>query len=123
MSKPEDKPELPVVDSLRAAAEKRAAEAAVSAAAASASAALHKVADSALDAVESFLFGKVGGAEEAIRKDAARSPLERLRAEGGASAPEVPAPPVEDPVEVAKRQLEALKAARNAPPTPRPKTM
>lgn len=107
----------------RARVEKAAVEAAASAAASAAADAATRAGHGVLDAIETLLFGKVGGAEEAIRAEEGVDPLARLRADAAkadALRAEVqaadPAPPREDPEAVARRQLEALKAARGAPP-------
>jgi hypothetical protein len=107
-----------------------AAEAAARQAAASAIAGISRAADSALDALEKALFGKVGGAEEAIQADSGK-PLEVLRAkygigEAGKEGPEATekAEAVkaaeEDPVARARAQLEALKKARTQGAEPAP---
>lgn len=107
--------------------EKAAAEAArvgAEAAVQAAVGAVGKAAHGALDAIENLLFGKVGGAEEQLRKDAGKTPLERLRGELG--EPEKQATqPKPDPLEEAKRQLAELKkqAARDDDPPPMKKTM
>lgn len=86
--------------------------------------ALEQAANRALDAVERLLFGKVGGAEEVLRRETAVDPLDRLRAEVGVSPPAAPEPPREDPEAEARRQLEELKRqraeARAAPPAEPP---
>lgn len=79
---------------------------------------LEAAATGALDAVERLLFGKVGGAEEAVRREESADPLERLRAQYGSAEPQSAAAtpkntaPKEDPNEVAIRQLADLKRAR-----------
>lgn len=121
---------MPPDDPLDAAKE-RAAREAGRAAALSAMTAVETVANSALDAAERFLFGKVGGAAEAIERDAGVDPLDRVRAAYGVEAPEEKAPAAakSDPVEEAKKQLAELKkqraAAAEAPaePTERKKTL
>lgn len=113
MSEPKTIKDRLVEEATRKAAEQAAKDAA---------AAVGKAADSALDAVETWLFGKVGGAEEAVKKDAMLDPLERLRAQYG-EAPPPAAPPKLDPVEEARKQLEELKRQRNAPVEERKKTM
>ena len=122
------------LDKLKAEAEARAAEAAVKAAAEQAGEAVSRAGHGLLDALETALFGRVGGAESELRKESARSPIDRLRAQYGASGDEVeqatrPAePPVvkADPVAKAKAELERLKAAAAAPrtePAPVKKTL
>lgn len=122
------------LDKLRSEAEARAAEAAVKAAAAQASEAVSRAGTGLLDALETALFGKVGGADAALRKDSATSTLDRLRAQYGTAGDEVeeavqkPAPKVikEDPVAKAKAELERLKAEAAAPgvePPPIKKTL
>jgi len=120
MSDPADKG---ILDRAKAEAAKQAASAAVDGAVA----AIGKAADGALDAVEKLLFGRVGAAEEAVKREAEADPIARLRAQHGlGERPEAaPAPPVEGTggtvrarsrrelaEDEARRQLEALKAAR-----------
>lgn len=112
MAEPRSIKDRLVEEATRKAAEQAAKDAA---------AAVGKAADSALDAVETWLFGKVGGAEEAVKKDAMLDPLERLRAQYGEARP--PEPPKVDPVEEARKQLEELKRQRDAPLEERKKTM
>ena len=110
------------------AAEKLSDEAAARAAELAARGALRaaeKAANAALDSVERLLFGKVGGAAEAVADLEAESALDRARRHYGvgpdtAASPAAPppAPPKEDPVAVARRQLEELKRARGAAPAP-----
>lgn len=138
MSDPKPPPpaqEESLSDRLRAEAAKQAASAAVSGAVA----AIGKAADGALDAVEKLLFGKVGAAEEVVKREAEADPMARLRVQYGlgekpATPPPEPAPPAVGPggtvqarsrrqqaEDEARRQLEALKqarAARGADPTP-----
>lgn len=73
---------------------------------------LSRFADGALDAVEKALFGKVGGADEAIQRD--QDPRKALRARYGLNPDAAPPPPPaeEDPLAVARAQLEALKRQR-----------
>lgn len=97
------------------AARERAAKEAGRAAALSAMAAVETVANSALDAAERFLFGKVGGAAEANERDAGVDPLDRVREAYGVIPPvEAAKPPKLDPVEKARRQLAELKRQRAA---------
>jgi len=107
------------------AAEKLGDEAAARAAELAARGALRaaeKAANAALDSVERLLFGKVGGAAEAVADLEAESALDRARRHYGvgpdAAAATPPAPAREDPVAAARRQLEELKRARGARPAP-----
>ena len=127
--KPPSEPSEPsVVEKLKSEAELRAAEAAVKAAASSASAAASRAGAGLLDALETALFGKVGGADQVLRKDSATGTLDRLRAQYGASGDEVedamkPAAPKvvkADPVAKARAELERLKAEAAAPKAPPP---
>lgn len=105
-------------------AERLAAEAAATAArkgveeaAAGARKGVEKAAEGALDAMERMLFGKVGGADEVLRREATADPLERLRLQYGeapAADPQAPPPAKEDPMAVARRQLEEIKRQRAA---------
>lgn len=105
------------VDEAKAAIAAAAASAAVKSAATS----LESGANQALDAVEKLLFGKVGGAAESL--DDNRSALDRLRAQAGLEpSSTAPARPVEDPVAVARAQLDELKKARNASRDAEPET-
>lgn len=126
----------------KARAARAAAEATAAAAVEAASQAASKVAHGVLDGLETLIFGRVGGAEEAATRDDG-DPLDRLRARYAAekppAAPDAPAPAEatppaparpakEDPVARAKAEFEALKAARerkNAAPddTPVKKTL
>lgn len=65
---------------------------------------LSQAADSALDSLERQLFGKIGGAEEALWS--IEDPLERIRAQYNVGTP---APPPDDPVARYRAELEALK--------------
>lgn len=114
---------------LKSEAELRAAEAAVQAAVSQAGAAASRAGEGLLDALEAAIFGKVGGADQVLRKDRASSALDRLRAQYGASGDEVEAaekaaapPPVvkPDPVAKARAELERLKAEAAAPRSPPP---
>lgn len=97
------------VDEAKAAIATAAAIGAVKSAASS----LESGANQALDSVERFLFGKVGGAAEAL--DDERTALDRLRAQAGLEPrSNLPEPPVEDPVALAKAQLDELKKAHDA---------
>lgn len=138
------------LESLADEARKRAARATVEAAAEAAVATAGKVATGVLDGLETFLFGRVGAAEEAAKADDG-DPLARVRnrynadvaavkraageeppgtpehsaPEAKAEAPARPAKP--DPVARARAELEALKAARDkrgtAPDAPVKKTL
>ena len=91
--------------------------------------AVGKAADGALDAVERMLFGKVGAAEEVVKREQIVDPVERLRAQYGLDAREAGGAPVNvapakpDPVEEAKRQLAELKKKRAEPPAEVKKTL
>lgn len=74
--------------------------------------AAEKVADSALDDLESALLGEVGAADEILEGQTNIDPLDRIRAAHGL---ETDAPTTEkpsDPVADAQAQLEKLKAER-----------
>lgn len=106
-------------ETLEQKAKEAAARAAAEAAAKAAAAAVGKAADEALDAVETWIFGKVGGAEEVVRREESADPLERLRAQYGAKDTPKPAtrPSREEAEAAAKRQLEELKR-KMAQPAP-----
>ena len=81
-------------------------------------AAVGKAAGSALDAVETLLFGKVGGAEEAVAREAEADPVQRLRDQYGVETRAAPKKTTEaEKLDEAKRQLEELKKARDTPQT------
>jgi hypothetical protein len=86
MSKDPDEREPTQAEKLLAEAAGRAA---VNAAASAVRSTVEGAATGALDAIERLLFGKVGGAEEAVRGDV--DPLERIRAQYGAKEPVDPA--------------------------------
>ncbi len=113
----DDPPKDPsLADRLAAEAAAAAAQKSVEAMARGAMAAVGKAADSALDAIEKMLFGKVGGADEAVAKEKIADPVERFRAEYdlGSRPPEAAKKPTKlDPAEEARRQLEELKKARD----------
>lgn len=101
------------VDDAKKAVATAAAVAAAKTAVASTAIALESGANSALDAVETLLFGKVGGAAEAL--DDERSALDRLRAQAGLEPKAViPAIAAEDSLALARQQLEILKRERAA---------
>ena len=99
---------------VRAEAARLAAEASLAAARGG----LERTADGALDAVEKLLFGKVGGAAEAVRAESSADALERLRAQyrdPATGGPAVAPPPSREEAEAeARRQLAELKADRKA---------
>lgn len=116
------------VDDLKARLEREALRIGAEKAANEAMAGIGRAAGSALDGLERALFGKVGGAEEVIRREETADPLERLRREVGVERPAAPPPPSkEDALARAKKELEALKLARaakstaGAEPNPTPK--
>jgi hypothetical protein len=81
--------------------------------------AVAEAADKALDAVERLLFGKVGGAEEAVRRESDVDALERARARLGAETPPAGPSRREAAAEAARLELEELKrqrALRENPP-------
>lgn len=94
-------------------------------------AAVGKAAGSALDAVETMLFGKVGGAEEAVAREAEADPMQRLRDQYGVETRTAPKKATEaEKLDEAKRQLEELKKVRgaqqataDAPPVERKRTL
>lgn len=100
------------IDTLRAEAEKLAAEAAVKAAAESAIEGVSRAGHGLLDVIEVALLGRVGAAEDALKAEQIRDPLDRLRAKY--EDVELPKPasasPREDPVAKARAELERLKA-------------
>ncbi len=111
---PDDKPvpAATVADRLTDEVAERAAEAA----AMGALRAVESAAHAALDGVERVLFGKVGGADEAVRDLEAESALDRARRRYGAAPVETtPVVPAEDPVARAQKQLEELKRLRAEP--------
>lgn len=117
---PEKPKEPSLADRLAADAAATAAQKTAEAMARGAMAAVGKAADSALDAVERLLFGKVGGAEEAVAREQTADPVDRLRAQYGlGKKPTETAPVKVDPADEARRQLEELKKARDtqAPPS------
>lgn len=82
--------------------------------------AVGKAANGALDAVERMLFGKLGGAEEAAKREAITDPIERLRVEHGLEA-RTPSPgaPLQTrqekkqaAMDEAQKQLDVLKRAQ-----------
>lgn len=99
-----------IVDTARARATRATADAALDAAGSAAS----KVAHSMLDGLETLLFGRVGGAEEAATEKES-DPLARMRQLYTAPPAPAPAPAREDPVARARADLDALKAARKSP--------
>jgi hypothetical protein len=114
-----------LADDARARAARATADAAIDAAGAAAS----RLAHGMLDGLETLMFGKVGAAEDAAKKDEG-DPLERLRGRYTSDAkPKVPAAPPAvaapklDPVAQAQKELEALKAARKAPAAEVKKTL
>lgn len=94
-------------------------------------AAVGKAAGSALDAVETLLFGKVGGAEEAVAREAEADPVQRLRDQYGVETRAARKKTTEaEKLDEAKRQLDELKKARDAnqstadaPPVERKRTL
>lgn len=100
------------IDTLKAEAEKLAAEAAVKAAAESAIEGVSRVGHGLLDALEVALLGRVGAAEAALKAEQIHDPLERLRAKYEDVELPKPAatPPREDPVAKARAELDRLKA-------------
>ncbi len=125
----DDPKELPLHEKLAAEAAATAARRGVEAMARGAADAVGRAADGALDAVEKMLFGKVGAAEEAVKREQIADPVERLRAQyglgprDGGALPGAPAPPKQDPVEEAQRQLAELKRKRAEPPAEVKKTL
>ena len=127
---PTDDPKDPTLhEKLAAGAAAAAARTSVEAMARGAADAVGKAADGALDAVERMLFGKVGAAEEAVKREQMVDPVERLRAQYGLGPREGGAIPTgnpavkEDPVEEAKRQLAELKRKRAEPTAEVKKTL
>ncbi len=123
----DDPPKPSLTDQLAADAAGAATTKAAEALAKGAVAAVGKAADSALDVVERMLFGKVGGADDALKHEANPDPIARFRQEMGGT-PEAgqavaPAPKPtraeakEAAMNEARKQLEALKKARDAKQT------
>ena len=87
-------------------------------------AAVGKAAGSALDAVETMLFGKVGGAEEAVAREAEADPMQRLRDQYGVETRTAPKKATEaeklDEANASSRSSRRSAAPNRRPPTPRP---
>lgn len=76
---------------------------------AAAAAVAGRVGHAVLDAVEAALFGRVGGADEAVRKEEGRGGLDAVRGAWGQEPGPLPAPSP-DPEARARVELERLKA-------------
>ena len=112
------------VDDVKEATAALGAKVASKTAVAGAASAIEDAANKALDAVETLLFGQLGGADAVLRDD--RSALDRLRADAGLDPrPRVAPPAPHDPIEDARRQLDEMKREladkRSSVPSPEPR--